>query len=78
MTFIFIVCNPACIFIRCILTDECEEFGKIKKIKKNILHGDNCVLFLFFSVCIMPGLPYGNIVYYIFHYTAKKRRILYF
>ena len=26
----FIVCNPACIFIRCILTDECEEFDRIK------------------------------------------------
>ena len=26
----FIDCNPACIFIRCISTDECEEFDKIK------------------------------------------------
>ena len=30
----FIVCDPACIFNYCILTDECEEFDKIKnKIK---------------------------------------------
>ena len=26
----FIICNPACIFNRWILTDDCEEFDKIK------------------------------------------------
>ena len=48
----FIVCSPACIFNRCILTDECEEFDKIKINKISRLYEISCMSRLYEISCM--------------------------